>query len=91
MRPLPRNERKSMPRVYHAKRRQRTIFRKLPFAGTFWFATDVTVAPVVRYKRDGTILGWATTGEATTTTVTPKTLAVVKVPQRFMSQNGVGR
>lgn len=61
----------------------RTNFRKLPFDGDYWLASNLGVAPDTKVGRRVKCTGVSTTtGALTLTTVPDTTVAVVKI-QRF--------
>lgn len=73
--------------VYHATRKVRTIFRKIPVKSHFWLITDTlaSTAPRFRYNQAGYLAGWDSTNAAVVTGVTPGT-QVIRAPSVFLGQ-----
>ena len=76
-----------MARKYHQVKKYRTQFRRLAFGEAFWLASNLTVAPFVKFSRTGYMGAWAANGTDTETAVADTSVAVVRVPGTFLGQN----
>lgn len=76
-----------MARVHHVVRKQRSQYRKMPFAAAYWLSTNLATAPRIKYGRTSYINGWASDGSVTLGTESDTSVAVTRVPGQFMGQN----
>jgi len=69
------------PRVYRRTKRDRTLFRKLPFGASFWWATGLDV---YQYQKCGRFSYLDSAGECLE--LADVSTAVIRVPKVWTSQ-----
>lgn len=73
----------------HSQKHYRTQFRRLAFGEAFWLATNLATAPFIKRGRTSYLGGWnpSPDGSPILTAVADTSVAVVRCPGVFLSQN----